>query len=300
MHDATTGKVLQLDRDYTIKEPSPATRLDPYGNFTKLDSLEIRRSKSGQGEANVLLSYNILPGNANHMVGDRDVSCFAEEEYYKLMSYAINWTLRTYNPDWVMPDGFDEQMGLGRDSRTLASGHTNSQLVALAINRLQSMVRATGMDTRMVIWADMLVRDHNGGNDYSWSNGGGRRQPYWPAIEELDRDVLLLSWIYDHSSYAKHLIADSPEYFHNFTDSHGRASPWLGCPWTDLENVDLWAKAMRDSITRYGSASSAQGMMCTNWGGGRIEAGLSPTADAAWNLKASIKAPRADLMSLFV
>ena len=100
----------------------------------------------------------------------------------------------------------------------------------------------------------------------------------------LDRDVLLLSWIYDTSPYALKLIATDPEYFHNYTDATGAASPWVGCGWTDEANVDAWAAAVKASRERYGNRSSARGLMCTNWGGGRIEKGLVPIAIKAWNL----------------
>ena len=42
----------------------------------------------------------------------------------------------------------------------------------------------------------MQVRAHNGGANYSWLAGAGRRQPYWTAVKDLDPSVLLLSWTY--------------------------------------------------------------------------------------------------------
>ena len=65
----------------------------------------------------------------------------------------------------VMADGFDEQMGMGRDSRTLASGRTNGEILARAINRVGDIVRKASekknkghATTQFVIWADMVVR----------------------------------------------------------------------------------------------------------------------------------------------
>jgi hypothetical protein len=39
-------------------------------------------------------------------------------------------------------DGFDEQMGLGRDSRTLGSGLSNGQIIGKAMNSLQFLIAA--------------------------------------------------------------------------------------------------------------------------------------------------------------
>ena len=87
-------------------------------------------------------------------------------------------------------DGFDEQMGMGRDSRTLASGLSDGQILAEAMNALQAMIAAHDPECRLAVWADMLVRDHNGGQNYSWLAGAGRQQGYWPAIELVDRRIL--------------------------------------------------------------------------------------------------------------
>ena len=78
---------------------------------------------------------------------------------------------------------------------------------------------------------------------------------------------------YDHA-----IIQQDVEYMHNYS------LPWVGCPWTNQQNVQLWADAMTHSREAYGAKSTAKGMMCTNWGGGRIEAGLAPMARKAWNL----------------
>ena len=64
----------------------------------------------------------------------------------------------------------------------LDSGLTNGQILGAAINRVHGIVaNASAGRTRMAMWADMIVPDHNGGANYSWLSGGGRRQPYWPA-----------------------------------------------------------------------------------------------------------------------
>ena len=134
----------------------------------------------------------------------------------------------------------------------------------------------------MVMWADLLVPDHNGGADYSWSGGAGRRQPYWPAIKAIaGKNILQLSWEYDTSYYSQKMIRDDPELFHNYS------LPWVGSGWTTAANVKLWADALRVSRARYGASSTAQGLICTNWGGGRIESGVPFVAGSAWNLAAS-------------
>ena len=181
-------------------------------------------------------------------------------------------------------DGFDEQMGLGRDSRTLGSGLTNGQIIGAAMNSLQALIAASakreGLEETpaLAIWADLVVKDHNGAADYSYLAGAGRKQGYWPAIDLLDRRMVLFSWIYTTTAYDRQLISDDPGYFQS------RNQSWVGCPWTDLENVRLWQAAIKGARASHGPGSAARGMMCTNWGGGRFEAGLLPTARAAWNL----------------
>jgi len=96
-----------------------------------------------------------------------------------------------------------------------------------------------------------------------------------------DKDILQLSWEYDTSAYTRTMIRDDPALFHNYS------LPWIGAGWRSVENVKLWADAVRSSRARYGAASTAQGLICTNWGGGRIEPGVWPVAGAAWNLAAS-------------
>jgi hypothetical protein len=61
--------------DFTV-EPTP---LDPAGNFSQLQPLHIRRSDAGRlrSDSTMNLSYNVLPGTANMMVGGRDVCCYS-------------------------------------------------------------------------------------------------------------------------------------------------------------------------------------------------------------------------------
>lgn len=286
------SQVCEAGRDFAF-EPQP---LDPMGNFSKLQPLQVRRVASSRLRSNsrMNLSYNVLPGAANMMVGSRDVACYAEPLYAQHMEEMIEFAVQAFGRittssdkkemRFLDADGFDEQMGMGRDSRTLSSDLTNGQILGRAMNSLQAMIatssRRQGLrDTpTLAIWADLVVKDHNGGRNYSYLAGAGRQQPYWPAIELLDRRILLFSWIYTTTSYDRKLIRDDPHWFQS------RNQSWVGCPWVDLDNVKLWQAAVRDARRSQGRSSAAQGMMCTNWGGGRFEAGLLPTARAAWNL----------------
>ena len=173
-------------------------------------------------------------------------------------------------------------MGMGRDSRTLASGLTNGEIVAKAITFLSNTIQKRSSDaTTMVLWADMLNPKHNGGTNYSFTNGGGRPQPYWTAIRDIPENLLLLAWIYDTSPYARALIDESPTFFQNYSKN------WVGSGWTEQANVDLWAGALIDSKERFGAKSTARGLIDTNWGGGRFETALVPIARRAWNLHSS-------------
>lgn len=272
------GARYEEGRDYTMEEPP--TAIDAGGNFSALQGLVVRRAAGSRiaPRAAVNMSYDIVPGNANRMVGGRDVSCYVEPRLYQLMEPMVNYTMKTLRPRYLMANGFDEQMGMGRDSRTLLSGLTNGEILAYAMNRTQAMITAVDPEATLVTWADMVVRAHNGGANYSWFGGAGRRQPYWTAMESIDRRIVLLSWIYDTGDYARRLIESDPDYFQTY------GTPWLGCPWTDLENVRLWGDAVQRSRNEYGARSTSRGMLCTNWGGGRFEAGLVPTARRAWNL----------------
>jgi hypothetical protein len=220
--------------------------------------------------------------------------CYSEPLYTAYMKKMIAFAVETFGRistssdkkqmRYLDADGFDEQMGLGRDSRTLGSGLTDGQIIGKAMNSLQSMLASSaahsglGEVPRLAIWADLVVRDHNGGANYSYIAGAGRRQGYWPAIELLDRRILLFSWTYGTSEYDRKMIGDDAAYFQD------RNQSWVGSSWTDLENVKLWQQAVRAARKTLGKESAAKGLMCTNWGGGKFEAGLWPTARAAWNL----------------
>ena len=95
------------------------------------------------------------------------------------------------------------------------------------------------------------------------------------------------TWTYGTTVYDRRIIADDPAFMHSYNLS------WVGCPWNNDENVDLWAGAVRESRLRYGARDTAQGMMCTNWGGGRFEPGLAPMAQRAWNLHGATAATAA-------
>ena len=58
----------------------------------------------------------------------------------------------------------------------------------------------------------------------------------------------------------------------------------MGATWAVPENARLWADAMRASRARYGAQSTAKGLLCTNWGGGRIERNGPIVAELSWNL----------------
>lgn len=289
--DCGADRVCEAGRDFVF-EPEP---LDSAGNFSGLQPLHVRRAASSRlrSDSRMNLSYNMLPGDANMMVGSRDVCCYSEPLYMKYMETMVRFAVKTFGRietssdrkqmRFLDADGFDEQMGLGRDSRTLGSGLTNGQIIGKAMNSLQFLIAAVakqeGLEETptLAIWADLLVKDHNGGADYSYLAGAGRKQGYWPAIDLLDRRILLFSWIYATTGYDRQLIRDDPQWFQS------RNQSWVGCPWVDIENVKLWQAAVRDARKSHGG-TAARGMMCTNWGGGRFEAGLWPTARAAWNL----------------
>ena len=44
------------------------------------------------------------------------------------------------------------------------------------------------------------------------------------------------------------------------------------------------APQTRTSRARYGAQSTAKGLLCTNWGGGRIERNVPIVAELSWNL----------------
>ena len=74
------------------------------------------------------------------------------------------------------------------------------------------------------------------------------------------------------------MISDDPALFHKY------GLPWMGATWSIPENARLWADAVRTSRARYGAQSTAKGLLCTNWGGGRIERNVPIVAELSWNL----------------
>ena len=68
---------------------------------------------------------------------------------------------------------------------------------------------------------------------------------YGPAINTVDKDILLLSWTYGVTDYDRELIAGDVDYMQN------ASMPWIGCGWMNVDNVQLWADAMVRSLYLY-------------------------------------------------
>jgi hypothetical protein len=60
----------------------------------------------------------------------------------------------------------------------------------------------------------------------------------------LDPNILLLSRTYGVTTYDRKIIADDPDFMHE------NNLEWVGCPWTEVENVKLWADAVNVSKTK--------------------------------------------------
>ena len=85
-------------------------------------------------------------------------------------------------------------------------------------------------------------------------------------------------WRIAANLYTRKMISDDPALFHKY------GLPWMGATWSIPENAKLWADAVRTSRARYGAQSTAKGLLCTNWGGGRIERNVPIVAELSWNL----------------
>lgn len=116
--DCGSEQVCEHGRDFTFVPQA----LDPMGNFSRLQPLRVRRAPSSRlrNASLVNLSYNVLPGNANMMVGSRDICCYSEPLYTKYMREMIEFSVRTFGHivtssdrkamRFLDADGFDEQV----------------------------------------------------------------------------------------------------------------------------------------------------------------------------------------------
>ena len=197
---ADGSKKYMLGIDYVVQNPKTLNNADDC-NLTLLNPYVIERLSSGgiPAGAAVLMSYDFLPGKVD-VQGHSTPNAFAEPEYYALMDAAIAGTALNFPGLKFLNFNHDEIRGMARDSRSLRSGLSNAELLALDMNTLQASVhKHLGHNARAMYWDDMVNPDHNGGRyDYQTQEGGGRPGKTDGALlnKLIDKSVLWLSWAY--------------------------------------------------------------------------------------------------------
>lgn len=297
----STGKDANLryieGTDYTVEGPTTASGysqpLDSRQlNLTVLQPFVLRRIARGRipAGAEVRLSYDYLPGKVDSQ--QHIPMAYGEPLYYSFMENVVANLVRAFPNVTMLHMNHDEIRGMARDSRSLRSGLSNTELLARDINALQRIVtKHMGQQGRIILWDDMVNPDHNGNQtNYQWWEGGGRPQTTDGALLKklVDPRVLWFSWAYCTSVEDFTTAGHAPQLF----QSHGY--DWIAGPYTPTANVLMWAMAMK-AAELVGKRSL--GML-------DVQFAYPPAADvkrfgnipavaaAGWNLAAFIGDPR--------
>ena len=209
---------------------------------------------------------------------------------YNFMDTAIGVMASAFPNIRVINFNHDEIRGMARDSRSLRSSLSNTELLAKDMNTLQSSVtKHLGQGSRAIYWDDMVNPDHNGGNyDYQLTTGGGRPGLTDGALLQkmVKPEVIWFSWAYDISSPMKaEKIKHAPKLFGTLDYD------WVGSPYSEASDVRAWAQSLRAGKAA-GFGGNALGLVDTEWEQ-RVAAekwGNIPDVSAAtWNLEAFLK-----------
>ncbi len=184
----------------------------------------------------------------------------------------------------------DEHMGgLNRGSRSRKLNMTNRDLLITYLNTLDAVLRREGevdlpggtdiigvgaVDSRLVIWDDMINPWHNGGNsDYQVTSGGlpgdTRLVANDPSAPKLNHSILLASWWY-RGDDSRDKVKNSPDYFRN------AGYRFFAAAWYQKAGILRWLETLMPDET--------EGLIATTWG--QHTDGVEIIACAAWNRSA--------------
>ncbi len=233
-----TGRALKRDQDYELISAIP-----PVIKFT---------SKKYFGKK-VLLSYDAVDfSRFSH-----PASCPSDPKAWVIMDRVIGNILTQLKPKYFHISQ-DEAGFINKDSRCLARGLTNQELMIDEITRVHEIIRKYSEDVEIHMWGDLF-------NDYQ----NAIMIDAVGAVAGIPRDILVLDW-----NYVGVYHWEKQKTFNQLNNYHRYGMKTLGVAWWDLMNiVDILLVGDKEPDLMLG-------VMHTAWSG--FSGGYLPTAEANW------------------
>ena len=235
-------------------------------------------------------------------VGDGShCNSYGDPGYNQAMRKVIDYVVEQFNVTKAF-FGFDELHGFNRDSRSRRTGQSNAEVLAKAVNGLQSMFAAAQPGARAMVWSDMMNPWHNGARPEYEQYSGGISGSTWRASLLLDKKIIHVPWMYNTNPMDVPVVAncntpdldkdcvDPPVQCNNvrcylqespgFYDSIG--ADWVAAGGVSANNFAAWSKAQLGK-------PNALGMMTTQWVSSTVLgpdiSGIPNVGEYSWNLQ---------------
>ena len=187
--------------------------------------------------------------------------CPSEPRVAEIMVDAVRDTVKHLKPTTIHI-GHDEPAVMNSDSRCIARGLSNAELLAEDVQRLYDAARELDPEIDIMMWADAVNPYHNG---LMFPD-----DPTSDALDLLPKDVILNVWYYG----ADQPLSKGAESLRCLA-SKGFAT--TGSPWFDVTCATRWSQACYASRLR---GENCLGVLYTSWGG-RWDA-LATSGNTAW------------------
>lgn len=175
------GKVTyQLDKDFKV---IPGNTVRPYAATNAPWQLQAVAGGAIQDGQEVLVSYNAVTKPTAHQAWN-----ISDPEAFRILGATLDTLQASMKPS-AIHIGHDEIWQLGKDSRDLQSGLTQTQLVQRELMFWYDRIRKKNPDAQIMIWDDLLRPARSG-----VSNGILNE-----VVQELPKDIIVVPWYY----YAK-------------------------------------------------------------------------------------------------
>ena len=184
-------------------------------------------------------------------------SCPSDPRGWEIQDRVIGNILKTFKPKYFHISQ-DEAGFINMDSRCLARGLTNKELMIDELNRVHRIIRKYDKDVEIHMWGDLF-------NDYQNAPKIGATG----AVENIPRDIVVLDWNYA-GVYHWHREKTYNQ-LKNYTQFGMKV---MGVSW--WEPINVMDIEMAGALT----PRLYLGMMHTAWSG--FHGGFMPTAEANW------------------
>lgn len=276
-----SGKDFEIDKG-TIKE----WRETGLKNIKKTIIKVLPGSKIHNGQT-VNVSFNTLP---------LEYRAIPASKYSPVSHYTIDIYQRVFNrlkrlkPKYIHISLDEHKGGLNRDSRSKKFGLCNRDLYISYINTLDDLlhksssvnlplgttIKGAGLvNTKLVVWDDMLNPWHNGSNSTYQSPYGGvagstglKNQTGCNNIK-LDHNIILADWWYKGSD-KRSVIKNSPSFYRKL------GYQYFISPWYQRDGIKSWVESVKPKDTK--------GFIATTWS--KNLQGIDDMACVAWNRSA--------------